>query len=336
MPLPPSRSRAVGEHLAGLAGVVHLRQRRDRVGEPALLDEAAQPQAVELHRADLGEHLHQPVLHDLEADQRLAELHALPAVADRDRRTPAVACPSAAQATVLRVSASTRAGVVEAARAGQAVAPPARARRSARSRPATPRAASPCRRCGARRNPGVPRSTRNPLTCPSAMSRAHTTTTSAMVPLPIHFLCAVEDPGVAVAARRGLQRDRVRAVQRLGERERAELRRARAIAGSQRCFCSSEPSMRDRAHRQPGLHAEEGAEAAVAAVELHVDQPGRDRAHRRAAVALDAVADDAQLGQPLDQRPGELGALPVVVDDRQHLVVDEVAGAPPVVAAPRG
>jgi hypothetical protein len=47
---------------------------------------------------------------------------------------------------------------------------------------------------------------------------------------------------------------------------------------------------------------------------------------------LDAVADDAELAQLLDQRPGELGPFPVVVDDRQHLVVDEVPGAPPVVA----
>jgi len=34
----------------------------------------------------------------------------------------------------------------------------------------------------------------------------------------------------------------------------------------------------------------------------------------------------------VDQRPGKLGAFPVPVDDREDLVVDEVAGAPPVVA----
>jgi len=37
--------------------------------------------------------------------------------------------------------------------------------------------------------PGVPFSTRKPLTLPSASSRAHSTTTSARVPLPIHFFC---------------------------------------------------------------------------------------------------------------------------------------------------
>jgi len=67
-----------------------------------------------------------------------------------------------------------------------------------------------------------------------------------------------------------------------------------------------------------------------------VDQPAADGAHRRAAVALDAVADDSQPGHLLDQRPGKLGPLPVAVDDRQHLVIDEVPGAPPIVAFGRG
>ena len=86
---------------------------------------------------------------------------------------------------------------------------------------------------------------------------------------------------------------------------------------------------RDGAHGESGLYAEERAEAAVAAVEFHVHQPGRDRAHRRAAVPVDAVADDSELGQLSNQRPRELRALPVVVDGGQHLVVDEVAGTAP-------
>ena len=68
------------------------------------------------------------------------------------------------------------------------------------------------------------------------------------------------------------------------------------------------------------------AEAAVTAVELHVDQAACDGAHRRAPVALDAVADDAKAAHLLDQRPRELGALPVAADHRQHLGVDEGPG----------
>jgi hypothetical protein len=45
----------------------------------------------------------------------------------------------------------------------------------------------------------------------------------------------------------------------------------RALAGSQRSCCSSLPS-RSIVHREPRLDAEERAEAAVAAVKLHVDE----------------------------------------------------------------
>ena len=87
----------------------------------------------------------------------------------------------------------------------------------------------------------------------------------------------------------------------------------------------------DRAHRQPRLDAEEGAQAAVAAVELHVHQPGGDCAHRRAAVALDAVADQPQLAEPPVERQRHLGALPVVGDHRQDLAVHEAPAALEVV-----
>ena len=82
MPLPPNRSRA-SDHLAGLERVVHLGQCGDRVGEFSLLLEATDTQAVQLHRGDLGQHLDQLVLVQLEAHQGLAELGALLGVAQR-------------------------------------------------------------------------------------------------------------------------------------------------------------------------------------------------------------------------------------------------------------
>ena len=111
----------LGDHLAGLEGVVHLGQRGDRVGELALLLEPADPQAVQLHRGDLGEHLHQLVLDELEAHQRLAELGALLGVAQRrlvgrDRvaeRAPGHGDPGRGEHPR---------GVLEAARAGEHVA----------------------------------------------------------------------------------------------------------------------------------------------------------------------------------------------------------------------
>ena len=202
-----------------------------------------------------------------------------------------------------------RAGVLEAGGAGQPVAVRhphvGQGDLGLPDRPQRALAVDPLRA----RSPGLPFSTRNPLTLPSASSRAHSTTTSARVPLPIHFFCPVDHPAVAVAAGGGLQRDGVRAVPRLGQRERPEL----VHPGHRRqppLLLLLGAEHRDRPHRQPGLHAEEGAEAAVTPVQLHVDQAGGERAHRWAAVALDAVADDAQLAHLLDQRPRELGASP--------------------------
>ena len=79
-----------------------------------------------------------------------------------------------------------------------------------------------------------------------------------------------------------------------------------------------------------------GAQAAVAPVDLHVDQSGGHRIHGRTTVAFDPAADDAERGHFLDQRKGELGPLPIVVDHRQDLGVDEGAGAGQVVLLPRG
>jgi hypothetical protein len=67
-----------------------------------------------------------------------------------------------------------------------------------------------------------------------------------------------------------------------------------------------------------------------------VDQAGRQRIHRRAAVAFDPVADDAERGQLLDQRPGELRPLPVAVDHREDLGVDELTGPDEIALLLRG
>ncbi len=137
-------------------------------------------------------------------------------------------------------------------------------------------------------------------------------------------LGAVEHPVVAVPARAGLERDGVRAVCRLGQREGADL-----LEPSQRrepaLLLLLGPEQIDRFHRQPGLDAEEGTEAAVAAMDLHVDQPAGERAHAGTAIARDVLAEQAELGKPMHEGPGQLCGLPVVVDRRQHLLVDEAA-----------
>jgi hypothetical protein len=114
--------------------------------------------------------------------------------------------------------------------------------------------------------------------------------------------------------------DGVGAVRRLGQRERAD--RVEPDHGRQPALLLLRGAEeRDRLHGQARLHAEEPAEAAVAAVQLHVDQAAGERAHAGAAVVLDVLAVEAELGEPAHQRPGELGGLPVLVDRGQHLAV---------------
>src|SRR5680860_569608 len=159
-----------------------------------------------------------------------------------------------------------------------------------------------------------------------AVSRAHTTITSAMVPLPIQrFSPSRRYPspsGVAVVSSVTASEPWAASV-----RANAPSRSSRAIPGSQTLLLLLRAEHPDGAHGQPRLDSLEGAQAAVAPIQLHVDQTGRHRAHRRASVADDAVTDDVERAHLLDQLPGELSAFPVAVDDRRHLGVDELAGA---------
>jgi hypothetical protein len=109
-------------------------------------------------------------------------------------------------------------------------------------------------------------------------------------------------------------------VGRLGQRECAD-RLQTGHAGQPPPPLGLSAEHRDRAHGQSRLDPEERAETAITPVELHVDQALGYRAH--------PVTHELQLGQPLNQRPGELGPLPVPIDDGQHFLVDEVAGPPP-------
>src|SRR3984885_2318271 len=75
--VPAEHVAGLGGDPAGLAGVVHLRQPGHRGGQAACFGQAADLQAVQLHRGEVGQHLHQPLLDDLKAGQRLAELAPL-------------------------------------------------------------------------------------------------------------------------------------------------------------------------------------------------------------------------------------------------------------------
>ena len=172
--------------------------------------------------------------------------------------------------------------------------------------------------------PGMSFSTRKPLTWPSSSDRAHTTTTSAIEPLPIQRLAPSSTQ--SSPSRRALVSSATESepCARLGQRERPDLLQLRQ-RGQPALLLLLRAEHVDRLHRQPGLDAEERPEAAVAAVQLHVDQAARQRAHARAAMPADVLAVEPELGHPAHQRPRQLGRLPVLVDRREHLGVDEAA-----------
>ena len=83
----------------------------------------------------------------------------------------------------------------------------------------------------------------------------------------------------------------------------------------------------DRVHYQAGLHADEGAQAGVAALELLVDQAVGDVVQSGAAVLLRQVgAEEAELGDARGDLDRKGAVAEVPGDDRQVLVVDELPG----------
>jgi hypothetical protein len=174
-------------------------------------------------------------------------------------------------------------------------------------------------------HPGDVVSTRKPLTWPVLVrARPHDDHVGDRA-VADPALGAVEHPAVAVAAGTGLERDRVRAVVGLGQGERAD--------GVEPCH-RGQPALLlrlgseqvDRLHREARLHPEECPQAAVAAVQLNVDEAARERAHAGTSVPDDVLTIEAELGDPAHERQGQVGRLPVLVDRRQHLLVDEAAG----------
>ncbi len=88
----------------------------------------------------------------------------------------------------------------------------------------------------------MPCSTRKPFTWRSASSRAQTTTTSAIEPLPIHFFAPLI---IHVSpSRRAVVSSATESEPCVGSvSANAPMLSSWAMAGSQRCFCSSEPSI---------------------------------------------------------------------------------------------
>jgi hypothetical protein len=97
-----------------------------------------------------------------------------------------------------------------------------------------------------------------------------------------------------------------------------------AMSGSQRWLLLLGAVGEDRVHAQRGLHRDEAADAAVAALELLADQPVADRVQAASAVLLGKRrAEQAQLRDFRHQFLREAPLVERVADDRQHPLVGE-------------
>src|SRR5690606_10647418 len=136
-------------------------------------------------------------------------------------------------------------------------------------------------------------------------------------------LRAVEHPVAAILAGVGLHVGRVGAAVRLGQAEAAD-----HLAGGHARQPLPPLLLRavgvDRVHAQRGLHADEAAQAAVAALQLLADQAVADRVEAGAAVFLrQRGTEQAQRRDLRDQLLREAALVEALADDRQHPLVGE-------------
>ena len=152
-----------------------------------------------------------------------------------------MACPSAIQAQVLRVVASTRPVSRNDVAPGSLFSAGTRTPVRVMSACHTERSASlPSIRVAWNPSAGV--STTNPLTSPSSVLRAHTTTRSATVPLPIHRLAPSRTH--SSPSRRAVVSSAMESDPCSGSvRAKAPSLSMVAIDGSHRSFCSGDPQM---------------------------------------------------------------------------------------------
>ena len=98
------------------------------------------------------------------------------------------------------------------------------------------------------------------------------------------------------------------------------------MTGSHVCFLLVAAKRVDGIHGQRRVHADERANAAVAALQFLHDQSVFDIRHPGAAVAFEAGAIKAQVGHGLDQFLGEAAGAVALLDDGDEVVLDELAG----------
>src|SRR6185437_12940570 len=140
-----------------------------------------------------------------------------------------------------------------------------------------------------------------------------------------HFL-AVEDVLIAcLACVRGHARG-VRAEPRLGEAEAANLL-ALCEHRKPRAFLFFRAESEDGIHDQRRLHADETAQAAVAALQLLHSQAILDVRHAGAAVAMEISSVKSQVAQYGDELARKARLAKATLDDGNHSILYKIAGS---------
>ena len=135
----------------------------------------------------------------------------------------------------------------------------------------------------------------------------------------------VEDVLVALAAGIRPHAGRVRTEVRLGQAEAADRVAARQPR-QPRATLLLRPVGVDRIHDETGLHAREGAQPAVTALELLVDEAVGDVSEIRTTVLLgEGRAEEAELGQPRHDAHREVPGTECLGHQGQVLLLDEAA-----------
>ena len=154
--------------------------------------------------------------------------------------------------------------------------------------------------------------------------RAHTTATSAMEPLVIQVfspLSTQSEPSLRALVR----------IPAGFDPKSGSVSPKQPIAsplcnrGSHRCLLLLRPVGQDRIHHQRALHADEAAEAGIAALQFLHDQAVLDVVHARAAIAFQIRAEESQPAHLRNQFGGEARVAEAIADQRQNPLVGKLA-----------
>src|SRR5213082_2990932 len=313
----------LARHVGGDVHVVALGEGHLLRRDLPLVLEPPQLQAQELRLGDLGEHLREPRLLQLETADRLPEHQAVLGVAHRFVVTRHRGADRPPRDPVARLGEAHERGFEAAGLGQQRVLRDARVLEHELARVPRAQGQLPLLVLG--------RAALRVGGHDEATDRVHVVARTGLGPHDRRLrrgavgdphLGAVQHPAVLRLLRDGDHAAGVRAVVGLGEPEAAD-HFARRHRGQPAPLLLIRSEGEDRIHDEGALHRREGADTRIAALELLHDQPVRHVVEPGAAVLLRQIgAEQPELGHLGDQLPGKATVHVMLADDRHESLVD--------------